>query len=51
MATLGTEESVEVAIVEKFKQELMYIVWIFASQDKNSGHCGEMAISGCSTVQ
>ena len=34
MATLGTEESVEVAILEKFKPELMYIVWIFASRDK-----------------
>lgn len=34
MATLRTEESVEVAIVEKFKPELMYIVWIFASRDK-----------------
>ena len=43
MATLGTAESghhKEVAIVEKFKPELIYY-GLFASQDKKSGHCGE----------
>ena len=53
MATLGTDESghhKEVAIVEKFKPELIYY-GLFASQDKKSGHCGEMAKSGGSTLR
>ena len=51
MATLGTEESghyKEAAIVEKFIPELIY--GLFASRDKKSGHCGEMAKSGGSSL-
>ena len=51
VATLGTEESghyKEAAIVEKFIPELIY--GLFASRDKKSGHCGEMAKSGGSSL-
>ena len=36
-----------VAVVERFKQELIYGL---SSGTKNSGCCGEMAVSGGSTV-
>ena len=47
-ATLRTETNDrrrEVPVVETFKQESLY--WLYA---KKSGRCGEMAVSGGSTV-
>ena len=37
----------EVAVVERFKQELMYGL---SAGTKKSGRCGEVAVSGGSTV-